>query len=184
MSRVSRSQSEGSQSGSKNQNSQENKPMSTSETVNKVVEAVKELITKSFNFINLDTLKNEKMEIKDIEFVPATETKDAFARLGNDDKTLLSLMNSELRNRTISEAKKAKLPTNAVPKKIALDFIKNFRVSPTFSGLVTLEKGQEGWKEQYNAQTDAIFTQIRQVPFMMDELKKIAAASTDDDDSE
>lgn len=159
--------------------------MSTNETAPATPATPKvetEKLSKTFKLYNLDTMKMVPVELKDIEFTPAADSKEAFARIGNDEKVLLEALNALLKSKTISDAKKSKMPTNSASKKTVLDFIKNFRVSPTFSSMVTLEKGQPGWKPQYDKQTDAILSQISQVPFMMDNLRAIAAAAPDTDD--
>lgn len=169
--------------------SETSNPLTNSKTekpkmsANEVVAAAAETIKKSFKFFNLSNLK---LEAKDIEvtFTPATEIPVAVERLGNDSKLVLSILNDALREKTVQDAKKNAAPEGVASKKTVLDFIKSFRMSPTFATIVTTEKGDAGWKDQYNKQTDAILSQILQVPFMMDQLKAIAANAPLDEKEE
>ena len=160
--------------------------MSTTETTPEVKTIEAKKIEKTYRGFNLGTLKLEEFPVK-FEFSPATETADALNRLsaGLSVKELLEVLNSALESRAASDAKKKAIPSGFASRKVVMDFIKSYRISPTFSGIVTTEKGKSpDWKNQYNLQTEAILGQILNVSFIMDNLKAIAAISTDDDDSD
>jgi hypothetical protein len=92
-------------------------------------------------------------------------------------------LNNALRNQTVAEEKKKRLPANSASKKTVLDFIKSYRAVPQFANLIVGEKGKDkNWKPSYDAQTDAILGQIKNVPFIMENLKALAAAAPDSDD--
>jgi hypothetical protein len=163
----------------KNQKKEER--MSTQEVKKPEVEK----ISRTFKFYNLDDLKAglQEVEVKDIEFVPAADTKEAYSRLGNDEAFLLQLLNNALREQAILEAKKLRLPANMAPKVVVLNFIKALRQSPMFSALVTTQKGKDkNWKPEYDAQTTKILEAIQPVDFMMQNLRAMAASAPDSDD--
>lgn len=132
---------------------------------------------------DLSNLKPISKEIT-VSFMASADPQDAVSRLGNDPVVLLKILNDALEAKTISDAKSSAVPSGFASKKTVLDFIKNYRQVPTFASMVKLEKGDAGWKDQYNVQTDAILSQILSVPFMMDALKAIAAAAPADDSDE
>lgn len=181
-----RSQNSGSQvvpnvpSTSTNSNPQES-TMSKSETETKMPETsnVKN-IKATLRGFDLSNLKPVQKEIE-VSFTPAATPQDAIARLGNDPVKILAVLNDALESKTVAEAKTSALPSGFASKKTVLDFVKNLRMVPTFASLVKKEKGQAGWKEEYNAQTDAILSQIVNVQFMMDNLRAIAAVAPADD---
>jgi hypothetical protein len=187
MAKVKRSQSEG--SGSDLNNSKMEKTMSNETPNVEVAASVKTVevkkIEKKVKFYDLTDLMMKSQDIK-LDFTPAGNFQEALQRIsaGAKSEELTEMLNSILESKAISEAKKNQIPGGFASKKVVMEFIKSYRVVPQFAALVTLEKGDAGWKPQYDKQTDAILGQIKNIPFLMDSLKAIAATSTDEDGSE
>src|SRR5436190_927172 len=90
-----------------------------------------------------------------------------------------------LRDAAIASQKKIAVGENGAPKKIVLDYIKNYRDIPPFSSIVTTEKGKSpDWKKQYDVQTVRILEEIKNVPFIVNAIKAAAALSTASDEDE
>ncbi len=141
----------------------------------KVEDSKVETIKKTFKFFNLETMKDEKSEEISITFTPPESLEAAMARI--DETAALEAVTDYLRSRTVLDAKRANVPAGSCPKKVVLDFVKGYRVSPIFASMITIEKKGPARSAQYRAQTEAILSQVSQVPFMMENLRAIAAAA-------
>lgn len=186
MSRAKKSQIEG--NGTETKNSQE-KTMSTNEKT-ETKSTAREFTTKVKGYDLTDLSVTEK-EIKG-SFTPATNYQDALTRVtaGKKEEEVTALLNNILESEAVSNAKREQLPNGFATRKLVMEAIKSYRMMPQFSSLVTLEKGDEGWKKQYDAQTALILEQIKNVPFIMDgiraqaaeEIKKPSSGSDDSSD--
>lgn len=143
-------------------------------------------VKKSVKFFDLSTGKEGKKEYEFI-FNPSENYADAMTRvqaIANSEKLILAALNSVLESSAASEAKKTAIPENGVSKKAVLEFLKPFRNIPPYSADVTKEKGQDGWKEQYNKQTDHILADAIKNEFMLNAMKAAASVSSTDDSDE
>jgi hypothetical protein len=165
--------------GSEANTKKENKMSTVQPTENSNVEKIE----KTYKGFDLETLKSISVK-KEVEFTPATSYQDAVQRLGSDQKILLKALNDALRAQTLTAARKEALGSNGGSRKAVLDFIKPYRMSPKFAAMVTKERGTDGWKDEYAKQTDSILQEVSQVPFIMENLKAVAAAAVDDDDTD
>lgn len=145
------------------------------------VETVSKVIKKTFKFFD----ENFTSQSKDIEvkFVPATTYAEALQRL-NDEKTATAALNVALENLAVAEERKKVVGSLGLSKKAVLDFIKPFRGVPKYAALVTTEKGDAGWKDQYNKQTDAILADCKGNEFVMMNIRAAAQNASDDDTDE
>lgn len=176
----------------KSENSKENKTMSTTEKTAPATTETDNTFEKTFKFIDLATMKDQKVT-KTVTFVPAADFKSALERLSSVEKgeeKATSAVNTVLRDVEIQNVRKASVPANAAPRNVVLDFIKPYRNGPTFAKLMeidgkVIEKGDKRWKPLYDAQTESVLDAIKDIPFIMEQLKGIAAsASFDGDETE
>lgn len=91
-------------------------------------------------------------------------------------------MNDAIKGVALSEKRKEVLSLGA-PKKVALDFIKPFRMIPPYSSMVTDERGKGKWKDQYTSQTKALLKDVAGNEFMLNAIRAAAATSSDEDDN-
>jgi hypothetical protein len=141
-------------------------------------------IKKNVKVFDLATFKSEKVEVK-TQFTPAPDYKSALERvqtLPNAETIIVSAFNSILERAALNAAKTSALGPDKVSRKVVLDFVNAFRMRPDIAAIVTLEKGQPGWKEQYNRQTDTLLEKVAANPFMLDSIRQTAALSVDSDD--
>ncbi len=131
-----------------------------------------------FKVFDVASFTFKQIEVNDIEFVAPATTEEAFARLGNDSKAVLTLLTDALRARAINSAR-----PSAPSKAAVLDFIKGWRNAEPFRSMVTASKGEAEWKPQYNAQTDAILAKIKaDVPALVEYIKTLPSGGDEDDE--
>lgn len=141
-----------------------------------------EMITKKYKYFDLSDFQLKSKEVK-VSFTPAKDYAEAVSRLGNDQALLTKALNSALRDQELSKARKEVLSLGA-PKKVVLDFVKPFRAVPPYSTMVTKEKGDSGWKEEYAKQTQELIKQVASNEFMLNAIRAAAEVSSDDDSDE
>jgi hypothetical protein len=147
-----------------------------------------ETASKKIKFYDLSTFEETEKTV-DLSFTPAGSQEEALTRLSaalnSDEEALRDAINSILRDKEFAAQKRTAIGENGAPKKVVLDFIKNWRDVPPYSSLVTTEKGDANWKKEYNAQTSAILKDVKDVPFVVNGIKaKAASFAGSDDDSE
>ena len=169
-----------------NQESRKVKQMSKTETVPAVPQA--EEIEKKVKFFDLATFELKEATFK-ASFTPPATFDEAVSALnslmGSDPEKMKAALTPILRDAAIASQKKIAVGENGAPKKIVLDYIKNYRDIPPFSSIVTTEKGKSpDWKKQYDVQTVRILEEIKNVPFIVNAIKAAAALSTASDEDE
>ena len=147
--------------------------MSTNETVSNEVTIKKTYEFRDENF----ALQKKEVEVK---FTPATTYEEAVTRLNNDANKLLDGANSILRREVLSEARRNAGAEGGINNAVLMEFIKPYRELPDFAKLVTATDKRKATAEEWNAQTEAILAQIKNVPFIVDAIKK-ASAGVDQD---
>lgn len=140
----------------------------------------KETIKRKVNYLD-DNFEFQSKEIT-FDFVPAVKIDEAMARLNGDEKTIVAALNTAIQRKAGSDARVAQFPTGTISKKAFLDFVKPYRNATPFKEMVTLNKGEKGWKEQYAAQTKALAEQVKTVSFMVAAIKSASANVLDDED--
>jgi hypothetical protein len=150
--------------------------MSQTETVNTVE------ITKTYKYFDLAELADKSEEVK-IQFNPAASVADAMSRVGNEEAEVLKALNSYLREKALDAAAQT-VKEKGPSKKVFLDFCKSFRLIHPFKPMVSVEKGENGWKEQYKAQTKSIGEFIKSNETLLNGLRQLAATATSDDGDE
>lgn len=141
-----------------------------------------EKITKKYKYFDLSDFQLKTKEVE-VSFTPAKDYAEAVSRLGNDQTLLTKALNGALRDLELNKARKEVLSLGA-PKKTVLDFVKPFRAVPPYSTMVTKEKGQSGWKEEYAKQTQELIKQVASNEFMLNAIRAAAEVSSDDDSDE
>ena len=172
-----------------NQESRKEKKMSKEQnapTVPAVPQA--EEIEKKVKFFDLATFELKEATFK-ASFTPPATFDEAVSALnslmGSDPEKMKAALTPILRDAAIASQKKIAVGENGAPKKIVLDYIKNYRDIPPFSAIVTTEKGKSpDWKKQYDVQTVRILEEIKNVPFIVNAIKAAAALSTASDEDE
>ena len=115
-------------------------------TENEVNPAATEKLTGTIKAYNLETLKLVEAPYS-ADFKAAENVIDAMNRLGNDEKLILGVLNGVLESKAMSEGKaNAFADGRHVPKTSVLKYINQYRTSPLYSHLVTVERGKDGWK--------------------------------------
>ena len=147
-----------------------------------------EEIEKKVKFFDLATFELKEATFK-ASFTPPATFDEAVSALnslmGNDPEKMKAALTPILRDAAIASQKKIAVGENGAPKKIVLDYIKNYRDIPPFSSTVTTEKGKSpDWKKQYDVQTVRILEEIKNVPFIVNAIKAAAALSTASDEDE
>ncbi len=125
------------------------------------------VISKEYTKFDLDSMK-EITETVNVTFVPASNSKEAFDRIGNDETVLVEALNDYLREKALRDAKKA-FKAGGASKATVYAFIKPMREFAEFKKL-------EGDRK---AQTEAILAKVRTIDFLLDNLKALAAAESD-----
>lgn len=148
--------------------------------MSKTESTVSNVIEKKYKVFDLDTLAIKEIPVK-VTFTPATDVGEAQSRLGNDTKVILEALNSALREKTLADARN-EAKGNGVPKAAVLKYINPYRLNSPYKELVTVERGKDGWKEQYAKQTTAILEAVKNVPFIMDAIKNSAWEDGEDDE--
>ena len=135
--------------------------------------------------------KKEKIEVKiklyDKEFKPVTQTvsfehmpaitlEEAMNRV-SDQKQILAALNTVIVSQELAAAKKG-AGVEGYNKNVVLDAIKPFREPLTKNGTL-VEKGDDGWKELYNAQTEQLIEQIKSIPFIVASIAKKSAEAVE-----
>src|SRR5207237_3132478 len=171
-----------------NQESRKVKQMSKTETSNAPQAPQAEEIEKKVKFFDLATFELKEATFK-ASFTPPATFDEAVSALnslmGNDPEKMKAALTPILRDAAIASQKKIAVGENGAPKKIVLDYIKNYRDIPPFSSIVTTEKGKSpDWKKQYDVQTVRILEEIKNVPFIVNAIKAAAALSTASDEDE
>jgi len=169
-----------------NQESRKVKQMSKTETVPAVPQA--EEIEKKVKFFDLATFELKEATFK-ASFTPPATFDEAVSALNSlmrsDPEKMKAALTPILRDAAVASQKKIAVGENGAPKKIVLDYIKNYRDIPPFSSIVTTEKGKsKDWKGQYDLQTVRILEEIKNVPFIVNAIKAAAALSTASDEDE
>ncbi len=159
------------------QNSRKGKNMSSPAPAQSTGLPEKE-ITKKFKIFDVDSF-SIKEETKTFKFQPAATSEEAIKRLGNDEKVLVEALNEVLEHRTIIANRPA-----GVSKKAVLDFIKGWRNAEPYRSMVKKNKGDEGWKTEYNAQTDSIFAAIKNIPPMVELIKNLPSGGDEEETEE
>ena len=141
-----------------------------------------EAVSRTFKYFDLKTCEKKSVEVK-WSFTPAASYQDAVGRLGSDATVILNALNDALRRQS-ANIERGKVLELGIPYSVVMDFIKAFRLVPDKAAIVSLEKGQDGWKSQYDTQTKVILAEISQEAFLMKQLRAIAANATITDDDE
>lgn len=153
----------------------ENQEMSKSETETTVDSKV-ETIEKTYKLFDFATLKFVDVPVT-AEFTPAADYAEAMNRLQGQEDVILEALNNALR-----EQAKAGMRTEALkkglPKNIVLKYAASFRIMPQFANMVTKEKGQKGWTEEYGKQTDAVLEYMGSSEFMVNSIRKSAESAS------
>jgi hypothetical protein len=171
-----------------NQESRKVKQMSKTETSTTPAAPQVEEIEKKVKFFDLSTFELKETPVK-VSFTPPATFDEAVSALnslmGSDPEKMKAALTPILRDAAIASQKKIAVGENGAPKKIVLDYIKNYRDIPPFSSIVTTEKGKSpDWKKQYDVQTVRILEEIKNVPFIVNAIKAAAALSTASDEDE
>ena len=171
-----------------NQESRKVKQMSKTETSTNPTVPQAEEIEKKVKFFDLATFELKEAAFK-ASFTPPASFDEAVSALnslmGSDPEKMKAALTPILRDAAIASQKKIAVGENGAPKKIVLDYIKNYRDIPPFSSIVTTEKGKSpDWKKQYDVQTVRILEEIKNVPFIVNAIKAAAALSTASDEDE
>ena len=169
-----------------NKESRKVKQMSKEQNAPVVPQA--EEIEKKVKFFDLATFELKEATFK-ASFTPPATFDEAVSALnslmGSDPEKMKAALTPILRDAAIASQKKIAVGENGAPKKIVLDYIKNYRDIPPFSSIVTTEKGKSpDWKKQYDVQTVRILEEIKNVPFIVNAIKAAAALSTASDEDE
>jgi len=170
-----------------NKESRKEKTMSKTENAPNV-SVVPEVIEKTAKYFDLSTFELKEAPFK-VSFTPPATFDEAVSALnslmGSDPEKMKAALTPILRDAAIASQKKIAVGENGAPKKIVLDYIKNYRDIPPFSSIVTTEKGKsKEWKGQYDLQTVRILEEIKNVPFIVNAIKAAAALSTASDEDE
>ena len=122
--------------------------------------------------------KDFKSEVKSLTFqhVPAASLEEAYKRI-SDQSAILKALNEVIASEELSAAKKS-AGIEGYNKNVVLDAIKAFR-EPLMKDGKLVEKGDEGWKELYNAQTDQLIDQIKMIPFIVASIAKKSAEAVE-----
>src|SRR5207244_6259906 len=149
---------------------------------------VAEMIEKTAKFFDLSTFELKEAPFK-VSFTPPATFDEAVSALnslmGSDPEKMKAALTPILRDAAIASQKKIAVGENGAPKKIVLDYIKNYRDIPPFSAIVTTEKGKSpDWKKQYDVQTMRILEKIKNVPIIVNAIHAAAALSTASDEDE
>lgn len=139
------------------------------------VEPVK--ISKTYEVYN-DNLELVKKTVE-VEFVPATSYEEAVSRLGNDVNKMLDGLNSIIRRETLSEARKTAGVSGGINREVLMNFIKPYRDLPVFAKMISAEDKRKASAEEWNAQTNAILEQIKNVPFVIDSIKQLSSKANE-----
>jgi len=174
---------------SNNSNNEPRKEKKMSKTENAPnVSVAPEVIEKTAKYFDLSTFELKEAPFK-VSFTPPATFDEAVSALnslmGADPEKMKAALTPILRDAAIASQKKIAVGENGAPKKIVLDYIKNYRDIPPFSSIVTTEKGKsKEWKGQYDLQTVRILEEIKNVPFIVNAIKAAAALSTASDEDE
>lgn len=155
--------------------------MSKEETKKDETVTTPQEIEKTYKYFDLTDFELKEKTVK-VNWTPAASYQEAVERLGNDQKILLDALNDAIKGVALSEKRKEVLSLGA-PKKVALDFIKPFRMIPPYSSMVTDERGKGKWKDQYTSQTKALLKDVAGNEFMLNAIRAAAATSSDEDDN-
>src|SRR6266850_957653 len=143
----------------------------------------KQTITRKYSYYDDNFVLVEK-EVK-FDFVPAASLQEALQRLNGEEKTAVAALNTAIQRKAGYDARNAAIGTGGViSKKAFLDFVKPYRNASPFKEMVTKNKGDDGWKDEYRAQTKALAEQVKSVPFMVAAIKSASANVLDDEDSD
>src|SRR6267142_6691566 len=169
-------------------NNESRKVKQMSKEQNAIVAPVVEVIEKTAKFFDLSTFELKEAPFK-VSFTPPATFDEAVSALnslmGSDPEKMKAALLPILRDAAVASQKKIAVGENGAPKKIVLDYIKNYRDIPPFSSIVTTEKGKsKEWKGQYDLQTIRILEEIKNVPFIVNAIKSAAALSTASDEDE
>lgn len=138
-------------------------------------------IKKTYEFFD-ENLQLQKKEVE-VKHVPATTYEEAVTRLGNDPTKLLEGANMILRRQSLSEARANAGVSGGINRGILMEFIKPYRELPQFASLVTNNTDKRKiTAEEWDVQTNAILSQIKEVPFIMNGIKAASAAAEKTED--
>jgi hypothetical protein len=115
---------------------------------------------------------NLKLVSKEVP-VKYTEVLDQNAALEVLNRTngFVAAANVLLRKEALDKAKVEAGVSGGFNRQVVMDFIKPWRELPQFSSMVKAEDKRKATADEWNAQTEAILEQVRQIPSIMAQLK-------------
>lgn len=125
---------------------------------------------------------NENLELisveKEIEFTEVVDNEKALEVL-NSTNGYIDAANYLVRRNALSEARKAAGLSGGISREVLMEFIKPYRELPNFAAMIKSEDKRKASAEEWNAQTQAILDQIKNVPFIMQSIKDRSAAESE-----
>jgi hypothetical protein len=120
-----------------------------------------------------ENLKSVEKEVE-VSFTPVTTNENALVEL-NRINNFVDAANYLIRREALAKAKESAGISGGFDRETVMNFIKPWREMPMFSAMVKAEDKRKATAEEWNAQTEAILEQIRQIPVLLQQLKDASA---------
>lgn len=128
----------------------------------------------------LELISNEVPVEFDV-FSKDTPLEEVMSKL-NELNRWTDALNYLLRNEALKDAKKRAGVSGTINRAVLMEFIKPYRELPDFAKYITSEDKRKATSEEWNAQTNAILNQIKNVPFIMDSIRTKSALANETDE--
>ncbi len=134
------------------------------------VETAPKVITFERTIVGFDKdLKNVEKTVSG-SYTEVASQEDALAVL-NRTNSFIEAANVIVKKEAISKAKNEAGLEGGFDRETVMNFIKPWREMPQFSAMVKAEDKRKATADEWNAQTEAILEQVRQIPVLMAQLK-------------
>lgn len=95
----------------------------------------------------------------------------------NQTGSFVDAANSVLRRNTLKDMRANAGISGTINREVLMSYIKPYRELPQFAAMIKSEDKRKATGEEWNAQTKAICDQIKNVPFIMDAIRKASEAA-------
>lgn len=149
--------------------------MSTTEA--STVQPVKS--TRKYEFFDSNlVLQTREVEV---EYTPVTTQEDAVKAI-NEIGDWITAANHVIRKKALADARAKAGVSGGINREVLMEFIKPYREMPQFASLISSSDKRKATAEEWNKQTEAILSQIRNVEFIMNAIKERSAAANTEED--
>ena len=135
-------------------------------------------VSKTYEFYD-ENLVSQKKTVE-VSFTPALTYEEGVTRLESNTAKILEGINAILRREALAGARKECGASGGINREVLMNWIRPNRELPQFAKMVTATDKRKVSAEEWNAQTQAILDEIKNVPYIMNAIKTLSAQAEEE----